>query len=240
MGSTPRAGSHRMPTDPKEGEFAMDTPGKALEKSKFVTLPVMEETGYVELKRYEGPLDPSEWESLEYVDWKSGGDTNFAILASATGDHDPRGFWEHGKPDKDGVWTDNVEKSPTLRKWTESVGANYGRVRVIKLEPNTENEAIVNLHPDDNNRITPEGTGWVVRAWLQLTNDPDSYMILRRSKEDATSEHRIALPQGAQFVLDSEWLWHAVWHQGGTPRYALIVSFESSPELQSWIDSQLP
>lgn len=203
-----------------------------------VKLPEMEEKGFVVLRRYEGPLDPAEWESLEYLDWKSGGDTNFAILASANGEHDARGFWEHGKPDKDGVWTTNAEKSPSLKKWAESVGANFGRVRVIKLEPNTEEETIHNLHPDDNNRLNPEGDGWVVRAWLQLTDNPDSYMVVRDDKDDPTTESRIPLPAGAQFLLDSERLQHAVWHPGDAPRYALIVSYESGPELQSWIESQ--
>jgi hypothetical protein len=222
----------------------MDTPGKAKDRSRFVTLPVMEETGYVELKPYEGPLpSPGEWESLEYVDWKSGGDTNFAILASANGEHDPRGFWEVGKPDKDGVWTSNIDRIPAIKKWVENVGANFGRVRIIKLEPSEEGDAVSAMHPDDNNRITEEGTGWVVRAWLQLTDNPDSVMIVRESKDDASTEHRIPLPAGAQFVLDSERLWHAVWHDASKynePRYAVIASFESGPELQSWIDSRRP
>jgi hypothetical protein len=38
------------------------------------------------------------------MDWKSGRDTNFAPLASATGEMDCRGFWDHGKPDKNGIW----------------------------------------------------------------------------------------------------------------------------------------
>jgi hypothetical protein len=216
----------------------METSSRSVDRSRYVTLPAMEKRGFVELAPYGGAIDPKEWEGLEYLDWKSGGDTNFAILASATGEHDPRGFWEHGKPDKDGVWTSNIEESPTLRKWTESVGANYGRVRIIKLEPNTEEEALRNLHPDDNNRVTAEGTGWVVRAWLQLTDNPESFMIVREEKEEPSTEHRIALPAGAQFVLDSERLHHAVWHRGTEPRYALIASFESGPELNSWIDSQ--
>jgi hypothetical protein len=216
----------------------METPAEQADRTRYVTLPVVERSGFVELAPYEGELDQKEWERLEYLDWKSGGDTNFAILASATGEHDPRGFWEHGKPDKDGVWTSNIEGSPTLRKWTENVGANFGRVRIIKLEPNTEADALRNLHPDDNNRLTEEGTGWVVRAWLQLTDNPDSFMIVRESKDDPATEHRIPLPAGAQFVLDSERLYHAVWHQGAEPRYALIASFESGPELNSWIESQ--
>ncbi len=222
----------------------MDKPTAQKDRSRFKTLPVMEERGFVVLNPYDGPMpDPSEWEPLEYVDWKSGGDTNFAILASANGEHDPRGFWEHGKPDKDGVWTDNIEKSPAIKKYVESVGANFGRVRIIKLEPGTEEDALRNLHPDDNNRITPEGTGWVVRTWLQLTDNPDSYMILREDKDDPSTESRIPLPKGAQFVVDSERLHHVVWHNAekySEPRYALITSFESGPELESWIRSQLP
>jgi hypothetical protein len=218
----------------------MGISSRSADRSRFVTIPAIEEQGFLELQPYRGELDPGEWERLEYVDWKSGGDTNFAILASATGEHDPRGFWEHGKPDKDGMWTSNIDASSTLRKWTESVGANYGRVRIIKLEPNSEEETLANLHPDDNNRLTEEGTGWVVRAWLQLTDNPDSFMVLREDRNDPSTEHRIALPAGAQFVLDSERLYHAVWHQGTEPRYALIASFESGPELNSWIESQRP
>jgi hypothetical protein len=222
----------------------METPGAERDRGRFAALPALEEKGFLQLKRHESPLpEPSEWEDLEYLDWKSGGDTNFAILASADGEHDPRGFWEQGKPDKDGVWTSNIERSPSIKKWVENVGANFGRVRIIKLEPNTEEDAIRNLHPDDNNRLNPEGSGWVVRAWLQLTDNPDSYMIVRDERDDPATESRIALPRGGQFLLDSERLYHAVWHDTGTysePRYAVIASFESGPELESWLDSQLP
>jgi len=217
-------------------------PENRANRDLFITLPVMEEKGFVELKRSEYVPEPSEWEGLEYVDWKSGGDTNFAILASAQGDHDPRGFWEHGKPDKDGVWVqENIERSPTIKKWVESVGANYGRVRIIKLEPASYESAVAAMHPDDNNRITEEGTGYVVRAWLQLTDNPESFMLVREDKDDPSTESRIPLPRGAQFMVDSERLHHAVWHNAehyDEPRYAVIASFESGPELQSWIDSQ--
>lgn len=208
----------------------------------FKKLQVLEEKGYVELKPFDGELDPAEWESLEYVDWKSGGDTNFAILASANGEHDARGFWEYGKPDKGGVWVnDNIEKSPTFKTWTESVGADFGRVRVIKLNTSADyDEAVRNMHKDDNNRLTEDGTGWVVRAWLQLTDNPDSYMILRENKDDVDSEQHIHLNKGAVFLVDSERLDHAVYHPGGDPRYAVIASFESGPELESWVADNLP
>jgi hypothetical protein len=124
-------------------------------------------------------------------------------------------------------------------KWTEAVGARYGRVRTIKLMPNTYEQAVKNLHPDDNNRLNPEDEGFVVRAWLQLTDNPDSYMIVREDKDDPSTESHIPLPAGAQFVVDSERLQHAVFHPGPEPRYALIVSFESGADLENWITANL-
>lgn len=201
----------------------------------------MNEKGFVVLKDYDGPPVPAtEWESLEYRDWKSGGDTNFAPIASAFGEMECHGFWDHGKPDKDGIWTQNAAICPTLVRWTEQSGARYGRVRIIKLNPNTYEEAVHNLHLDDNNRLNPEGEGWVVRSWLQLTDNPNSYMILREDKDDPSTESRIPMWRSRQFVVDSQRLWHATWHPGPEPRYALIVSFESGDTFQKWIDSQLP
>ena len=50
-------------------------------------LDIMAEKGYVVLGDFKGPrISPDEWESLEYMDWQSGGDTNFAPLAAATGE----------------------------------------------------------------------------------------------------------------------------------------------------------
>src|ERR1700744_6063458 len=73
-------------------------------------LDILAKTGYAVLRDYGGPaIPPAEWEKLTYLDWKSGGDTNFAPLASATGELDCRGFWDFGKPDKDGIWTENRE-----------------------------------------------------------------------------------------------------------------------------------
>ena len=92
-------------------------------------LKVLEETGFVALSPMPLEVPSHEWESLEYMDWKSGGDTNFAPLASADGQLDCRGFWDKGKTDKDAIWTSNAESAPTLRRYVDSVGANFGRVR---------------------------------------------------------------------------------------------------------------
>ena len=181
----------------------------------YIELPELAEQGYVVLDRCDLAIPPAEYLGLEYRDWKSGGDTNFAPIASAYGAIECAGFWDHGKPDKDGVWTSNAERCPTLVEWTERVGAG--------LRPGADHQARAQRHgrrralppPRRQQPPEPRGEGWVVRAWLQLTDDPDSFMILRRRKDDRASEVRIPLPQGAQFVVDSERWWHGVYHRPG-------------------------
>ncbi|MFM8648574.1 MAG: hypothetical protein ACKODY_02200 [Actinomycetota bacterium] len=205
-------------------------------------LPVLAETGFVMLKPMPVAVPAHEWESLEYMDWKSGGDTNFAPLASADGQLDCRGFWDKGKTDKDALWTSNADKAPTLRDYVTSVGANFGRVRIIKLEPQDRETAIRSIHRDDNNRFNPDDEGWVVRSWVELTDSPNSYMLLMDNDADGlpdrSTERRVPLARGARFVVDTQRLWHVVVHNANTPRYALITSFESGPVLERWIDSQ--
>ena len=196
--------------------------------------------GFAVLRDYQGPMIPrAEWESLEYMDWKSGGDTNFAPLASATGEMDCRGFWDHGKADKNGLWTDNRRLAPSLARYVEEVGGNYGRVRVIKLNPSDEATALRQLHKDDNNRLNPDGTGWVVRSWLELDDTPgETVFILREDKDDPSTETRIQLHPGMQLIIDTERLYHVVWHPGPRPRYALITSWESDTPIADWIGQE--
>jgi hypothetical protein len=202
-------------------------------------LDVLAEKGFVILRDYEGPAIPqTEWEGLEYVDWKSGGDTNFAPLASALGEMECAGFWDHGKPDKDGIWTANRAIAPALCAYVERVATRFGRVRVIKLNPSSEQEAQRQLHVDDNNRLNPDGEGWVVRAWLELNAPPGPTFILREDRDDAATESRIELHPRRQIVIDTERLYHVVHNPGPGPRYALISSFESGDALDRWIASQ--
>ena len=210
---------------------------------EYTRLPILDETGYVIVDSYDQGSDPREWLDVEYGDWKSSGDTRFAPLASAYGDMECNGFWNHTPPktDKDGVWVPaNVAAAPILTRRAQEPGSNIGRCRIIELQPNTYADAIYNLHRDDNNRLNPEGTGWIVRAFFNLTDNPDSVMILREDKDDPSTETRIPLPAGAQVVLDTQRLYHAVWHPGDEPRYCLITSYESGPELQSWISARHP
>jgi hypothetical protein len=203
-------------------------------------LPALEEKGFAILRDHQGPPIPdAEHERLEYMDWKSGGDTNFAPLASALGEMECAGFWDHGKPDKDGVWTRNREIAPTLVRYVESVGARFGRVRVIELRPYaSEESAYRQLHTDDNNRLNPDGEGWVVRSWLELTDTPGTFFILREDREDPSTESRIPLHRGMQIVIDTERLWHVVCHRDPRPRHALITSWESGPALEAWMERE--
>jgi hypothetical protein len=212
-------------------------------KMTYTKLDILEATGYVVLEPHEQKADPAEWNDVEFVDWKSSGDTRFAPLASAYGDLECDGFWNHNPPktDKDGVWVPrNANAAPTLVSRATEPGANIGRCRIIELQPTGYGEALYNLHRDDNNRLNPEGTGWIVRGFFNLTNNPDSVMILRADKDDPATETRIPLPAGAQVIIDTQRLYHAVWHAGSEPRYCLITSWESGPELDAYIAARNP
>jgi hypothetical protein len=214
----------------------LDTPHERLEQ--------LAETGYVVLRDADFEVVAEEYEALDYMDWKSGGDTNFAPIASADGELDCRGFWKPGdeRPDKGGRFTSNAEHCPRIVAEVESVGADFGRVRVIKLEPQDYESSLRQIHRDDNNRFNPDADGWVVRSWIELTDNPDSFMILMEQGPDGlpdpSTEVRVPLHRGSRFVVDTQRLWHVVCHTGREPRYALISSFESGPALEAWIASQ--
>jgi hypothetical protein len=214
-------------------DIPLDTPHPRLE--------ALAEDGYVVLTDVDPPPPTEEYLSLEYMDWKSGGDTNFAPIATADGELDCRGFWKPGdeRPDKGGQWTSNAAKCPTLVREVEAVGADFGRVRVIRLEPQGYEDSLRNIHRDDNNRFNPDGDGWVVRQWIELTDFPDSFMVLMEQGPDGLPDQRtevhLPLHRGARFIVDTQRLWHVVCHPGSTTRYALISSFESGPALDGWI-----
>ena len=207
----------------------------------YTKLAIFEDTGYVVLDSYDQSADPAEWLDIEFVDWKSSGETRFAPLASAYGDLECDGFWNHTPPktDKDGVWVPaNADKAPRLVARAQEPGSNMGRCRVIELQPNLYGETLYNMHRDDNNRLNPEGTGWIVRGFFNLTDDPNTCMVLREDKDDPSTETRIALPAGAQLIVDTQRLYHAVYHPGDVARYCLITSWESGPELEAYITAK--
>jgi hypothetical protein len=203
----------------------------------------LSEKGFVVLRDLAPPVPDHEFLSLEYMDWKSGGDTNFAPVSTADGQLDCRGFWKPGdeRPDKGGQFTANATRCPTLVDHVTSVGADFGRVRVIKLEPQDYETALRSIHRDDNNRFNPDDQGWVVRQWIELTENPGAFMILMEQGSDGmpdpTTEVHVPLHRGARFVVDTQRLWHVVCNPSETTRYALITSFESGPVLAAWIEA---
>ena len=104
-----------------------DTPHQRLEQ--------LAEHGFVALADADFDVPASEYQALEYMDWKSGGDTNFAPIASADGELDCRGFWDKGKTDKDALWTSNADVAPTgpalrrLRSAPTSAGVRRDQAR---------------------------------------------------------------------------------------------------------------
>lgn len=198
--------------------------------------------GLLRLTQYGGPVIPRvEYESLTYTTYASDDTTMFAPITSCTGAMELRGFEYYGNPDLDGVWTENARKCPTIVNWVESVGARFGRVQLLKMAPNTMRECRWGLHLDNNNAANdPTQNGWVVRLWLELTNDDESALVVRRDQFDRRTEVKLALPRYQQAVVDSEFLYHGGYHRGPDHRYALITSCESGPALEAWIESQLP
>ncbi len=205
-------------------------------------LPALEAAGgYLVLDKYRGPEIPErEWEDLTYTTYASDPATFFAPITSATGKMELKGFWEYGKADLDGVWTENASKCPTIVRWLESAGLRFGRVQLLRMAPNTLRECRWGLHLDNNNQGNPESNGWIVRIWLELTDDPTSVLVVRPAEFDRKAEVQIPLPRYQQVVVDSERLYHGGYHAGRKMRYAVIVSVESGPALDQWIQSQLP
>ena len=85
-------------------------------------LDVLADSGFVQLADLPYDIPESEFAGLEYMDWKSGGDTNFAPIASADGELDCRGFWDKGKTDKDALWTSNAAIAPSIREYVDACG----------------------------------------------------------------------------------------------------------------------
>jgi hypothetical protein len=211
-------------------------------KTPHYRMPILEQAGgYLILGDYQGPEIPkSEYEDLRYTTYGSDPSTYFAPITSATGEFELAGFEKYNKPDLDGVWTENAERCPTIVKWVESIGARFGRVQLLRMRPNTLRECRWGLHLDNNNAANPETNGWVVRLWQELTDDDSSALLVRSREFDRKAEVSIPLSKGRQAVVDSETLYHGGHHAGPETRYAVIVSLESGPALERWIETQLP
>src|SRR5260221_13374562 len=91
-------------------------------ESPHLRLPAFKEKGFVVLSDLDPPIPDDQFLSLEYMDWKSGGDTNFAPIATADGQLDCQGFWKPGeeRADKGAILTPNAEQCPAIAEQVES------------------------------------------------------------------------------------------------------------------------
>ena len=205
------------------------------------------EHGYVVLRDLEPPIPESEYLGLEYMDWKSGGDTNFApdrhrrrrarlprLLEAG------RGAPRQGRP----VHIERASAARRIVAEVESVGADFGRVRVIKLEPQPYDEALRQIHRDDNNRFNPDADGWVVRSWIELTDNPDSFMVLMEQGADGlpdpSTEVRVPLHRGRASSSTRSDSGTSCATPAPSRATRSISSFESGPALEAWIDVAAP
>ena len=195
-------------------------------------MPVLEEKGFVVLDSYGDLVDSREWQSLEYVDWKSSGDTRFApspaptaissATASGTSIHPSRTRMASGLTPKPRSRrpSPGAHRNPAP---TSAAAASSNSSRIPTPTRSTTRTSTTTT------ASTPDGEGWIVRCFMQLTHNPNSYMVLREDINDPRTETRIALPAELQLVVDSERMWHSVWHQGPEPRYCLITSYDRVP-----------
>ena len=84
----------------------------------------------------------------------------------------------------------------------------------------------------------------MLRTWIELTDDPDSYMVLMDLDDDRlpipSTERRVPLAQYTRFVVDTQRLWHVAVHRGPAPRLHADHQRRVDPQLEQWIRSQTP
>ena len=81
--------------------------------------------------------------------------------------------------------------------------------------PRTTTTALRQLPPRRQQPLQPRRpTAGSCAAWLELTDNPDSYMLLMEQRPDGlpdpATEVRVPLHRGARFVVDTQRLWHVV------------------------------
>ena len=206
-------------------------------------LPQLAERGFVVLADADFEVPASEYEALEYMDWKSGGDTNFAPIASADGELDCRGFWDKGKTDKDALWTSNADVAPSVRRYVD--------VDRRQLRPGAGDQARAAVArrgdpldpPRRQQPLQPRRRG-LGRA-LVAGADRQPRQLHAADGQRPRRPARPRRPRSAcrcTAVPASSSTPSACGTSSCTPatapRYALITSFESGPVLGDWIDAE--
>ena len=204
----------------------------------YIKSAALEETGYVVLDRYNQELDPKEWLDIEYVDWKSSGETRFAPLASAKGEIEVQRLLEpQAAAHRQGRRLDPVAGGEGAEPGAPRPGAGRERRPLPRHRAAAQHLRGLPVQPAPGRQQPAQpGRHRLGRArLLQPHRRRDSYFVLRDNRTDPSVEYRIALPAGAQLIVDTQRLWHATTLNSPTPRYCLITSWESGPELDAYI-----
>ena len=163
------------------------------------------------------------------------------------GELDCRGFWNKGdEPDKDALWTSNAELVPDAARLRRPASAptSAGCASSSSSRRTARRRSAPSTATTTTASTPTTRAGWCAR-WVELTDNPDSYMLLMDNGPDglpdpATERARAAAPR-APASSSTRSACGTSWSTTATaPRYALITSFESGPALERWIDSQLP
>ena len=189
-----------------------------------------------------------EYLDLEYMDWKSGGDTNFAPIATADGELDCRGFWNKGdeRPDKGAPVHDATRRSARRsRAYVERVGAELRAGAHDQARAAGPRHRVPQLPPRRQQPLQPRRPRvGSCASWLELTDNPDSYMLLWTAAPTGcpipATEIRVPLHRGARFVRRHP---APVARRRAQRRRAALRAdqlFESGPALDRWITAHLP
>ena len=190
---------HWLRTPHWSTDIPLDTPHPRLD--------VLAEHGFVVLRDLDRRRSPSRSTSRSST-WtgRAAATPTSRPIATADGELDCRGFWKEGdeRPDKGGRFTSNARVVPAASSPRSSRSApTSAGCASIKLEPQGYDDALRQIHRDDNNRFNPDDDGWVVRAWTELTDNPDSFMILMEQGPDGLPDptHRGAAPAAPRRAL---------------------------------------
>ena len=105
-------------------------------------MPVLEETGFVVLTPFSTEIPSEEWTELEYMDWKSGGDTMWANMELAY-DVLPDDLKEQ------------IEGKYAIHSYVKAFGRNLSpeeRAKAQEEHPDTKHP-IVRTHPETGEKI---------------------------------------------------------------------------------------
>ena len=121
--------------------------------------------------------------SAEYMDWKSGGDTNFAPSRRPTASSTAGGSGTRARPTRTRCGP-RTPPSPHRSSATSSRSAPTSAASGSSSSSRRTASKPSDPPPRRQQRFNPDAEGWVVRSWVKLTDNTDSYMLLMDNGPD--------------------------------------------------------